>query len=116
MSNANRKYFVHIDGDSFFAACEIAARPYLRGKPVVVGEERGIATAMSKEAKAIGIVRGDPIFKIKKEFPTVHIIQSHFDLYEKYCKNLFDLLKEVTDNVECYSIDENYIPPIKISF
>lgn len=49
---------VHIDADAFFAACEQARDPSLKGKPVVTGKERGIAAAMSYEAKALGIKIG----------------------------------------------------------
>jgi nucleotidyltransferase/DNA polymerase involved in DNA repair len=41
---------VHVDADAFFASCEQAANPKLRGKPVVTGKERGIASAVSYEA------------------------------------------------------------------
>ena len=44
---------VHINGDAFFASCEQAQNPKLKGKPVVTGRERGIATSMSYEAKAL---------------------------------------------------------------
>ena len=57
-------YFLHADGDSFFAACELLLRPDLVGQPVVVGEDRGIAVAMSREAKTLGVTRGMPVFKI----------------------------------------------------
>jgi DNA polymerase IV len=43
---------LHIDGDAFFASCEQAANPELKGKPVVTGKERSIAASMSYEAKA----------------------------------------------------------------
>jgi nucleotidyltransferase/DNA polymerase involved in DNA repair len=48
------KYILHIDGDNFFASCEISHLPHLKGMPVVVGEERGIACAMTQEAKKVG--------------------------------------------------------------
>ena len=43
---------LHVDADSFFASCEIAKNPQLRGKCVVTGGERGIASSMSYAAKA----------------------------------------------------------------
>lgn len=92
--NAKKKWFLHIDGDAFFASVEQSRRPELWGKPVVIGAERGIATAMSYEAKALGVKRGDPIFKIKKEFQDVKILASHFELYNKYSKSLFNILKK----------------------
>lgn len=101
-----QQYILHVDGDSFFAACEIARFPHLKGKPVVVGEDRGIACAMSYEAKKLGITRGMPIFKIRDQFPSVVILSSHFELYEQYANKLFSLLQSEIDTVERYSIDE----------
>jgi DNA polymerase IV len=49
---------VHIDGDAFFASCEQAKNPKLKGQCVVTGKERGIAASMSYEAKARGVTRG----------------------------------------------------------
>jgi impB/mucB/samB family len=40
---------VHIDADAFFASCEQAVNPKLKGKPVVTGKERGIAAAVSAD-------------------------------------------------------------------
>ncbi len=99
-------FFLHVDGDSFFVACEAARFPHLAGKPVVVGEERGIAVAMSKEAKKLGVTRGFPIFKIKKFYPEVIILPSHFELYQAYSERLFQILSRYIDIVEKYSIDE----------
>lgn len=42
---------LHIDGDAFFASVYQATHPETKGKPVVIGRERGIATAISYEAK-----------------------------------------------------------------
>ncbi len=100
---------LHVDGDGFFAYCELAAYPELRGSPVVVGKERGIAVAMTYEAKMIGVTRGMPIFKIKRDFPNVKIIPSHFELYEMYSDKLYHVLRRFTSQVEHYSIDECFL-------
>lgn len=97
---------LHVDGDNFFAACEIARFPHLKGKPVVVGEERGIACAMSYEAKRLGITRATPIFEIRQKFPEVAILPAHFELYEQYADKLATILEKYSKCVERYSIDE----------
>lgn len=100
------KIILHVDGDNFFVACEVARFPHLKGKPVVVGEERGIASALSYEAKKLGLSRASPIHEIRKNFPQVVILSSHFELYEQYNHKLFSILQKYSSNVERYSIDE----------
>jgi len=102
----NNQWILHIDGDAFFASVEVSRRPDLFGKPVVVGEERGIATALTYSAKNLGIKRGDPIFKIKREYKDVTILSSHFELYRKFAHNLAEILIPEVDDFEAYSIDE----------
>ena len=61
---------MHIDADAFFASCEQAVNPTLKGKPVVTGKERGIASAVSYEAKPAGVKRGMTIRKLNNSVPT----------------------------------------------
>ncbi len=101
-----QKTILHVDGDSFFASCEVSLDVTLRGKPVVTGHERGIATSMSKEAKALGVVRGMPIFKIKKDFPQVVVVNSNYFAYGIFAERMYNIVRRYTDRVEEYSIDE----------
>ncbi|MFZ2522496.1 MAG: DNA polymerase IV [Minisyncoccia bacterium] len=100
------KVIFHMDGDAFFVACEIAKNPLLKGLPVVTGEERGIVSALSYEAKALGIKRGFPIFKLKKEFPSVLVLAGDYKSYAEYSQKMFDIVRRYADIVEEYSIDE----------
>ncbi|MDP2651236.1 MAG: DNA polymerase IV [bacterium] len=99
------KAILHIDGDSFFASCEVSLDPRLKGKALITGQERGIVTAMSKEAKALGISRGMPIFKVRKMFPQVIIKSSDYRTYEIFAHRMFAIVRKYAD-VEEYSIDE----------
>ena len=100
------RVILHVDGDSFFASCEISLDPSLKGKPVVTGQERGIATAMSKEAKALGVTRGMPVFQIKKNFPQVIVTESHCGTYGIFAERMYDIVRRYSPIVEEYSIDE----------
>ncbi len=95
-----------MDGDCFFAACEVAKNPALRGKPVVVGQEKSIATALTYEAKARGVTRGMPIFQIKKICPEAIILPSDFDTYHLISKRMSAIVRRYCAMVEEYSIDE----------
>lgn len=97
---------LHMDGDAFFVACEVAKNPKLRGLPVVTGEERGIVSALSYEAKALGITRGMPIFRLKKEFPQVLVLPGDYECYARLSQAMFDIVRRYADDVEEYSIDE----------
>jgi len=100
------KAILHIDGDAFFVAVEIAKNPELRGLPVVTGQERGIVSALSYEAKALGITRGMPIFKLKREFPSVIVLPGDYKEYVRYSEMMFDIVRRYAQDVEEYSIDE----------
>ena len=67
-STRRERVIFHMDGDAFFVGCEVAKNPKLKGLPVVTGEERGIVSALSYEAKALGVTRGMPIFQVKKNY------------------------------------------------
>lgn len=100
------KVIFHIDGDAFFVGVEVAKNPKLKGLPVVTGEERGIVSALSYEAKALGVVRGMPIFKIKSDFPSVLILPGDYQSYAEYSNQMFDIVRRYAYGVEEYSIDE----------
>lgn len=97
---------IHVDGDGFFASCELTRRPDLRGKPVVVGGTRGIALAMTPEAKKLGIVRGMPAFQIKQLYPSAIILPGDYDLYEQYATRMYAIVHRYSTVVEEYSVDE----------
>jgi DNA polymerase-4/DNA polymerase V len=97
---------LHIDGDAFFASCEQARDPKLKGKPVVTGKERGIAASMSYEAKDRGVKRGMPLWQIKKVCPDVILLPSDYETYSLLSKRFFSIVRRYTPDVEEYSIDE----------
>ncbi len=100
------QYILHIDGDGFFAGCEMAVNVSLRGKKVVVGRERGIATAVSYEAKKCGILRGMPIHHVQKMFPDAIIVSGNYRLYMEFSRRMRSIVGRSSSQVEAYSIDE----------
>ncbi len=109
MSNTSDNLFLHADGDSFFVSCEVSEHPEYKGMPVVVGEDRGIAVAMSYEAKKLGVTRGMPVFQIKKQFPKVVILSHHFELYNQISNEAYRIFSSFFRQVEIYSIDECFM-------
>ena len=97
---------MHIDGDSFFAACEVAKNPLLRGKVVITGSERGIVSACTYEGKARGVKRGMRMFEVRKLCPDAIILPSDYETYSLYSRRMYDIVRRFTPSVEEYSIDE----------
>ena len=97
---------LHIDGDAFFASCEQAGDPALRGKPVITGKERGIVASMSYEAKARGVTRAMRLFEVKKLCPDAVLLPSDYETYSLLSKRFFSIVRRYTPEVEEYGIDE----------
>jgi DNA polymerase-4/DNA polymerase V len=100
---------LHLDADAFFASCEQATNPSLKGKPVVVGKDRGIVTAASYEAKALGVQRGMLIKEVERKFPQVIILKSDYEKYSIFSLRIFEILRRFSPIVEEYSIDEAFV-------
>lgn len=105
-SQSGSRAILHIDGDAFFASCEAALDPYLKGKCVVTGLERGIASSMSYEAKKRGVTRGMVLSDIRKVCPEAIILPSDYETYSLFSKRMFEIVRRYTPEVEEYSIDE----------
>ncbi|HBH61970.1 MAG TPA: DNA polymerase IV [Nitrospiraceae bacterium] len=100
---------LHMDADAFFASCEQAIHPELRGKPVITGKERGIVAAASYEAKARGVKRGMGYIDVKKLCPEAIIVPSDYETYSLFSVRMFEILRRFSPDVEEYSIDEAFV-------
>jgi DNA polymerase-4/DNA polymerase V len=100
---------MHIDADAFFASCEQAIHPELKGRPVITGKERGIVAAASYEAKARGVQRGVRLSDVKKICPDAVILPSDYETYSLFSVRMFEILRRFSPDVEEYSIDEAFV-------
>jgi DNA polymerase-4/DNA polymerase V len=100
---------LHVDADAFFASCEQAIHPELRGKPVITGKERGIVAAASYEAKARGVKRGMRLFEVKQVCKDAIILPSDYETYSLFSMRMFDICRRFSPDVEEYSIDEAFV-------
>lgn len=100
---------LHADADAFFASCEQAVNPRLKGKPVVTGKERGIVSAASYEAKNRGVTRGMRLFEVKKVCPDAVILPSDYETYSLFSVRMFEIFRRFSPAVEEYSIDEAFV-------
>src|SRR5512135_1931425 len=100
---------LHLDADAFFASCEQAIHPELKGRPVICGKERGIVAAASYEAKARGVSRGVRLWDVKKLCPDAVILPSDYETYSLFSVRMFEILRRFSPAVEEYSIDEAFV-------
>ena len=106
----NQKYIALIDCDSFFVSCERKLNPELKGGPVaVVSGERGCVISRSKEAKMLGLPMGLPLFQAVQRVPECIYISANHYAYTKISKQVMNILKDFSPNVEVYSIDEAFV-------
>lgn len=101
-----------VDCNNFFVSCERVFAPKLWDKPVVVlSNNDGCAVAISNEAKALGIRRGDPLFKIQDIVDTHGVItlSGNHKLYGDMSSRVMMTLASIFPEIEIYSIDECFI-------
>ena len=103
---------LHVDGDSFFASCEIALNPALEGRSVWVGGGRrgdGIVIAANRLAKKYGVKTGMACFEAKRLCCNGVLCKPHYDAYRELSKQMFLILEEYAPTLVPYSIDEGFL-------
>jgi len=110
--DARQRRILHVDGDSFFASCEIALDPKLRHRPVFVGGGRrgdGIVIAANYIAKKFGIVTGMACFEAKQKCPPGVLVKPHYDEYRRLSLEMFKRVRAYTPLLVPTSIDEGFL-------
>ena len=106
------KKFALIDCNNFYASCERAFNPKLEGVPVVVlSNNDGCVIARSNEAKALGVLMGEPYFKMRALFKANGIVvcSSNYALYGDMSSRVMRIIGRYSPEQEVYSIDESFI-------
>ena len=110
----------HIDVNSAFLSWEAVYRLAhkggtvdLREIPSAVGGDmamrHGIILAKSIPAKKYGIQTGETILEAQRKCPNLVLVPPNYSLYEKCSAAFMNILREYSDIVEQYSIDEAFI-------
>lgn len=103
---------LHVDGDSFFASCEIALNPRLEGRPVWVGGGRhgdGIVIAANRAAKQFGVRTGMACFEAARLCPRGVLCRPHYEEYRELSRRMFRILEEYSPTLVPASIDEGFL-------
>ncbi|MBT2445233.1 DNA polymerase IV [Streptomyces sp. ISL-36] len=102
---------LHLDMDAFFAAAEQAAKPSLRGKPVVVGGlgPRGVVATASYEARRFGVHSAMPMGQARRLAPNAAYLVPRFAFYRAISEQVMELLGRLSPLVEPLSLDEAFV-------
>ncbi|MFF4170779.1 DNA polymerase IV [Streptomyces sp. NPDC001744] len=102
---------LHLDMDAFFAAAEQAAKPSLRGKPVVVGGlgPRGVVATASYEARRFGVHSAMPMGQARRLAPNAAYLVPRFSFYRSISEQVMELLGLLSPLVEPLSLDEAFV-------
>ncbi len=103
---------IHIDMDAFYASVEQRDQPTLRGKPVIVGgmpNSRGVVAACSYEARKYGIHSAMPSAHAYRLCPKSIFIQPRFDVYQAVSRQIHQIFKMYSDDIEPLSLDEAFL-------
>ncbi|ROS77199.1 DNA polymerase IV [Cellulomonas sp. PhB143] len=100
---------LHVDLDAFFASVEVARRPELRGRCVVVGGAgRGVVLAASYEARAFGVQSAMPMTRALRLCPQAVVVPPDRAAYQAVSESVMGMLRAVTPLVEQVSVDEAF--------
>lgn len=97
--------------DAFYASAEQAAKPSLRGKPVVVGGlgPRGVVATASYEARRFGVHSAMPTAQARRLAPNAAYLVPRFTLYRTVSDQVMGLLGQLSPLVEPLSLDEAFV-------
>ncbi len=123
MPSTSEATIVHADLDAFFASVEQRDDPALRGRPVAVGG--GVVLAASYEAKRFGVRGAMGGAEALRRCPQLVVVPPRFSAYVTASKEVFDVFRDTTPDVETASIDEAFLhvgglrhlvgPPIEVA-
>ena len=94
-----KKVFALIECNAFYVSCERVFNPKLNNKHVVaLSNNDGWIIARSKEAKALGIKMGFPLFKVQTivERENVLVFWSNYNLYEDMSILVMNIISDFT--------------------
>ena len=105
---------LHVDLDEFLAAVEVARRPELKGRPVVVGGAgdptlRAVVATASYEARTYGIRSGMPLKTAARLCPDAVFLPSDPPVYEEVSERVMDALRRLPVVVEVLGWDEAFL-------
>ena len=105
----SRRYILHVDFDSFFAAVSLKKHPQYVGKPVVVAHGGGSGSEIAScnyPARKFGIKNGMWMKHAQTMCPDLKVLPYDFNAYEEASRNFYVAVIDTGGLVQSVSVDE----------
>lgn len=109
----------HIDVNSAFLSWEAVEKLKngeqvdLREIPSAVGGDiatrHGVILAKSIPAKKYRVTTGEPVVDALRKCPELVVVKPHHELYQTYSRAFLSILKQYSDVIEKFSVDEAFV-------
>jgi DNA polymerase IV len=118
MTHHPPRRIAHLDMDAFYASVELARRPELAGRPVIIGGRgdprttstaRGVVTTASYEARKFGVHSAMSMTEAYRRCPQAEFLPTDFAEYGRVSRLFKAALARLTTQIEDRGIDEVYI-------
>jgi DNA repair protein REV1 len=109
---AARRYVMHVDFDSFFAAVSLRKNPDLVDKPVVIAHGSGPGSEIAScnyPARAFGVKNGMWMKTAMELCKDLNVLPYDYSAYEEASKHFYDSILAMDGIVQSISIDEALI-------
>ncbi|MHC4473151.1 MAG: DNA polymerase Y family protein [Planctomycetota bacterium] len=103
---------IHVDIDAFLASVEQIRDPSLRGRPVVVGGERGergLVLSSTYEARRHGVVPGLTLSQAARLLPAAFFLKGDYQEAQRLSGRTWEVCRRYTPLVEVTSLDDCYL-------
>ncbi|KAJ4339272.1 deoxycytidyl transferase [Ascochyta clinopodiicola] len=107
-----RRYVLHVDFDSFFAAVSLKKNPEHKNKPAVVAHGQGSGSEIAScnyPARKYGVKNGMWMKRAMELCPELKILPYDFPAYEEASRAFYDAILSTSGLVQSVSIDEALI-------
>ena len=104
-----RRYIMHVDFDSFFAAVSLRKNPQLVDKPVVIAHGSGPGSEIAScnyPARKFGIKNGMWMKYALQQCPDLKVLPYDFKAYEEASRYFYEAMLATDGIVQSVSIDE----------
>ncbi|KAG9193689.1 DNA repair protein REV1 [Alternaria panax] len=107
-----RRYILHVDFDSFFAAVSLKKYPEFKDKPVAVAHGQGSGSEIAScnyPARTYGVKNGMWMKRAQELCPNLKILPYDFPAYEATSREFYNAILATGGLVQSVSIDEALI-------